>query len=343
VLNRKGALVVARKVLVTGANGFTGSYLCKNLLRRGDHVRALVRRKANLSLLKDVDVEYAYADLGNGEPLDAALKDVEVVFHIAALYRTEGVPKRAFYEVNVDGTERLLKAAKAAGVSRFVHCSTVGVQGEIKNPPAAETARYNPGDHYQLSKMEGELLAKRFFREQKLPGSIVRPAGIYGPGDTRFFKLFNFIYNGKFRMIGSGTVLYQMTYVEDLVEGIALAGEKKEALNEIFTLAGEEYVPLSDLVQRISKILDKPVSRKSIPAWPVWLGGLLCEMVCKPLRIEPPLHRRRLDFFTKDRAFDISKAKKLLGYQPQVQLDEGLRRTAQWYAEHGWFNGRAGA
>jgi len=329
--------------LVTGANGFTGSYLCKNLLRRGDSVRALVRRKSDLSLLKDVDVEYFNVDLANGEPLDAALKGIDVVFHIAALYRTEGVPKRLFYEVNVDGTERLLKAAKAAGVSRFVHCSTVGVQGEIKNPPATELAPFNPGDHYQLSKMEGELLARRFFKEHQLPGTVVRPVGIYGPGDTRFFKLFNFIQNGKFRMIGNGKVLYHLTYVEDLVEGIVLAGEKDEALDEVFTIGGDEFITLADLVGRISKILGKPVSQTSIPVWPVWVGGLIMETICRPLRINPPLHRRRLDFFIKDRAFDISKAKRLLGYQPKVKLDEGLRRTAQWYAEQGWFNGRGGA
>ena len=332
---------MSRKVLVTGANGFTGSYLCKNLLRRGDHVRALVRRKSDLSLLKDVDVEYFYADISNGQPLDEAMKGIDVVFHIAALYRTEGVPKRVFYEVNVDGTERLLMAAKAASVSRFVHCSTVGVQGEIKNPPANELAPFNPGDHYQLSKMEGELLARRYFKERQLPGTIVRPVGIYGPGDSRFFKLFNFIHNGKFRMIGDGKVLYHMTYVEDLVEGIILAGEKDEALDEVFTIGGDEYVTLAELVDHISKILGKPVSQKSIPVWPVWVGGVICEMICRPLRINPPLHRRRLDFFIKDRAFDISKAKKLLGYQPKVKLEEGLRRTAKWYAEQGWFNGKA--
>ena len=331
---------MSRNVLVTGANGLTGSYLCKNLLRRGDRVRALVRRRSNLEMLKGVDVEYAHADLANGAPLDEAMKGIDVVFHIAALYRTEGVPKRVFYEVNVDGTERLLKAAKAAAVSRFVHCSTVGVQGEIKDPPATEQAPFNPGDHYQLSKMEGELLARRFFRERQLPGTVVRPVGIYGPGDTRFFKLFNFINNSKFRMIGDGKVLYHMTYVEDLAEGIALAGEKDEALDEVFTIGGEEYVSLADLVARISVILGKPVSQKQIPVWPVWIAGLLCEAVCRPLRINPPIHRRRLDFFIKDRAFDISKAKGLLGYSPKVKLNDGLRRTAQWYAEQGWLNGR---
>lgn len=330
-----------RKVLVTGANGFTGSHLCKNLVRCGDHVRALVRRNSNLELLKGVDVEYCYADLGNGEPLDAVMKDIQVVFHIAAVFRTEGVPKRVFYEVNVGGTERLLKAAKAAGVSRFVHCSTVGVQGEIKNPPATEEAPFNPGDHYQHSKMQGELLARRFFEEQHLPGTVVRPVGIYGPGDTRFFKLFNFIYHRKFRMIGSGKVLYHLTFVDDLVEGIALAGEKDEALGEVFTIGGEEHVALAQLVERIAVILDVSPPRKTMPVWPVWTAGLLCEMVCRPLRIEPPVHRRRLDFFIKDRAFDISKAKKLLGYVPKVNLDEGLRHTAKWYFAQGWLNGPA--
>lgn len=332
---------MSRKVLVTGANGFTGSYLCKNLVRRGDQVRALVRRNSNRELLKDVEVDYCYTDLAEGETLAATVKGIDVVFHIAAAYRTEGIPKRLFYEVNVGGTERLLRAAKSAGVSRFVHCSTVGVQGEIKNPPATEEAPFNPGDHYQHSKMQGEVLARRFFAEQHLPGTVVRPVGIYGPGDTRFLKLFHFIYNGKFRMIGSGRVLYHLTFVEDLVEGIALAGERDEALGEVFTIGGDEYITLAQLVERIAMILQVPPPRKRIPVWPVWTAAVLCEMVCRPLRVEPPVHRRRLDFFIKDRAFDISKAKKLLGYAPKVNLDEGLRHTAEWYFAQGWLNGPA--
>jgi len=331
---------VSRKVLVTGANGFTGSYLCKNLLQRGDHVRALVRRTSRCDLLQGVEVEYVYADLGSADSLEPAVKDVDVVFHIAATYRTEGVPRKVFYDVNVAGTRRLLNAARHAGVTRFVHCSTVGVQGEIQNPPATEDAPFAPGDHYQHSKMEGELLARRFFQEQGLPGTVVRPVGIYGPGDTRFFKLFNFIHNGKFRMIGSGAVLYHLTFVEDLVEGIALAGERPEAIGEVFTIGGAEYVTLAELVERIARVLDQPVPRRSVPVWPVWTAGLLCELICRPLRIEPPVHRRRLDFFIKDRAFDIGKAKKLLGYRPAVDLDTGLRRTAEWYSAQGWFNGK---
>ncbi len=326
------------KALVTGANGFTGSYLTKHLLNKGYDVRVLVRKNSNLSTLEDLPVEYAYADLAADDPVEDAVAGVDVVFHIAALYRAENVPKKMFWAVNVDGTRKLLEAAKKAGVKRFVHCSTVGVQGEIKNPPAKEEDPYNPGDYYQESKMEGELLALNFFKKENLPGTVVRPVGIYGPGDTRFLKLFKYIYNGKFRMIGSGKVLYHLTYVEDLVAGIALAGEKEEALGEIFTIGGNEYVTLNELVEKIARILGRPVPKTRIPVWPVWLAGLLCELTFKPLGLEPPIFRRRVDFFIKDRAFDISKAKRLLGYEPRVSLDEGLKITADWYKQQGWLD-----
>ena len=325
---------MAKTVFVTGANGFTGSYVCKHLIQRGAHVRALVRKTSNLDLLKGVDVELVHGDLANGaigETLAQSLKGVDVVYHIAAVYRTEGVPKKYFWDVHVEGTRHLLEAARRANGPRFVHCSSVGVQGEIKNPPATEDVPYAPGDVYQESKVDGEKLARKFFQEQQLPGVVVRPVGIYGPGDMRFLKLFKFIHNGKFRMLGSGKVLYHLTHVDDLARGILLAGEKKAALGEVFTIGGNGYLTLAELVERVAKALNVPAPQKSFPVWPVWLAGLLCEILCRPFGLEPPLYRRRVEFFIKDRAFDISKAQRLLGYQPQVDLDHGLRMTADWY------------
>jgi nucleoside-diphosphate-sugar epimerase len=332
---------MSKKVLVTGANGFTGSYLCKHLLEKGHHVRGLVRRSSNLDLLKGVEIEPAYADLAdasNASALDAAMKGVDIVYHVAATYRTEGVPRKYFWQVNVEGTRHLLEAASRSNVARFVHCSTVGVQGEIKNPPATEDAPFAPGDVYQESKLEGEKLAQSFFQEKKLGGAIVRPVGIYGPGDTRFLKLFRFIHNGKFRMLGSGKVLYHLTFVEDLVAGIALAGEKPNIEGEVFTIGGKEYLPLSALVEKIAWVMNVPVPRKSFPVWPVWCAGLACEILCRPFGIEPPLYRRRVDFFIKDRAFDITKARTKLGFEPKVDLETGLRRTAEWYKANGMLN-----
>jgi nucleoside-diphosphate-sugar epimerase len=330
------------KVLVTGANGFTGSHLCKHLRQKGYHVAGLVRKSSDLTLLKGIEVELVYgnfADKASAGDLRAAMKGVETVYHIAAAYRTEGVPNKYFWQVNVEGTRHLLEAALRSNVNRFVHCSTVGVQGDIKNPPATEEAPYGPGDVYQESKLEGEKLARRFFDEHRLPGVVVRPAGIYGPGDQRFLKIFKFINNGKFRMFGNGEVLYHMTFVEDLVAGIALAGEKNEALGQVFTIGGSEYTTLNELVARMAAALGVAKPAKHFPVWPVWTAGLLCELICKPLRLEPPLYRRRVDFFVKDRAFDISKARRLLGYEPKFSLDTGLKITADWYRAHGLLRG----
>ncbi len=322
--------------LVTGANGFTASYVCRQLIEKGYKVRGLIRKNADIKLIEGVPVEFHYADLAVDKDFSSAMKGIDVVYHIAAAYRTENVPRKYFWDVNVEGTRKLLEAAKKARVKKFVHSSTVGVQGDIENPPAKEEYRYGPGDYYQESKVDGEKLVLEFYQKQKLPISIVRPVGIYGPGDTRLLKLFKHIYKGKFRMIGSGKVLYHMTYVEDLARGFILAGEKEESVGEIFTIGGEGYLTLGELVEKISKILNKPVPKTKIPVWPVWFGGLLCEIACKPFGISPPIYRRRVDFFVKDRAFDISKAKKILGYQPRVSLEEGLKITAEWYLKNKW-------
>jgi nucleoside-diphosphate-sugar epimerase len=325
-----------KRAFVTGASGFTGGHLCRILSERGYSVVGLVRNSSTIEQLKKFDVELVTADLTNPVSLNGVFKKIDVVFHIAAAYRQEGISKEQFWKVNVDGTRAILERARNSGVQRFVHCSTVGVQGEITNPPAKESAPYKPGDHYQESKMEGEKLAIGFFETNGMEGTVVRPVGIYGPGDTRFLKLFKYIYNGKFRMIGDGDVLYHLTYVDDLVNGIILAGEKPEAVGQIFTIGGNEYVTLKELVALIADVLGKPVPRKRIPLWPVWAAAVLCENICRPLGIEPPIYRRRLDFFTKDRAFDISNAKKALGYEPKVSLKEGLRITANWYLENNY-------
>jgi len=327
-----------KKVLVTGGTGFTGGYLCKALKEKGYDVDALVRKNSNTEALEKLGVNRIEGDLADPGSIKGKIRGVDIVFHIAALYRQEGVSRSMFTRVNVEGTRTLLDESIVQGVKRFVHCSTVGVQGEIANPPAAEDAPYNPGDHYQESKLEGEQLALSYFRGGKIDGVVVRPVGIYGPGDTRFLKLFRHIYRGNFKMIGKGKALYHLTFVEDLVEGIILAGETPGASGQIYTLGGNEYLPLTDLVEKIAGIFEKPVSRIRIPLWPVYAAAFLCEMLCRPLGIEPPLYRRRLDFFTKDRAFDISKAKKELNYNPRVPLDEGLSRTAQWYKENGYLD-----
>jgi len=324
-----------QKVLVTGATGFTGGYLARALNKKGYKVRCLVRSKNKAADLDSLGMELVVGDLTDKESLKHAVKDIDTVYHIAAVYREQNIPRKTFWNVNVEGTKNLLEVSLDAGIARFVHCSTVGVQGEIKNPPASEDAPYNAGDYYQESKMEGELIALDFFRKRGLPGVVFRPVGIYGPGDTRFLKLFKFISNGKFRMFGSGKVLYHLTYIDDLVNGIILVGETPGIEGEIFTLAGERYTTLNEFVQTIADVMNVRLKKTKFPVWPLWVAGAICEFICTPLKISPPVYRRRVDFFIKDRAFDITKAKKVLGYKPEISIKEGLKKTGDWYKEQG--------
>ena len=136
-------------------------------------------------------------------------------------------------------------------------------------------------------------------------------------------------------MLGDGAVYYHLTYIEDLVQGFRLCGTVPAATGRTYLLAGLRYTTLKELVALSAAELDVSPPRLALPVWPVWLAGALCELVCVPLRIEPPLYRRRVEFFTKSRAFDVSRARQELGFDPRVDLEEGIHRTAVWYRDQG--------
>jgi len=326
------------RVLITGGTGFVGSHLAPRLIKRGYDVRVLARKETpKTDYLKKLGIEICLGDITDKSSVNKVVKDIDLIYHLAAILREIAVPDKVLWEVHVDGTKNILDAALQENVERFIHCSTVGVLGDIENPPADESAPYNPGDSYQKTKCEGEKLASKHFNETGLAGVVVRPCGIYGPGDTRLLRLFKAICHKKFIMIGKGDVFYQLTYIDDLIDAFELCGQKKEALGEIYIIAGNESPTLNELVEVIAKAVDVPVPRKRFPFfWPVWLASWICEAVCKPLGVEPPLFRRRVDFFRKNRAFDISKARKELGFEPKIDLETGIKITADWYKRQGW-------
>ncbi len=325
---------------MTGATGFTGGHLAATLARRGDDVQALVRARS-VERFRTSEAAAAGAaamegDLSSPDTLGRACAGVEVVYHIAATYREAGQPDAAYRAVNVEGTRHVLEAARQHGVRRVVHCSTGGVHGHIAHPPATEDAPFNPGDVYQETKLEAETLARDFGRTHGLEVVVARPTGIYGPGDTRLLKMFRGLARRRFPMLGSGEVFYHLTYIDDLVEGFRVCGEVPGAAGRTYILAGERYTTLNALVALVAEELGVTPPRVHLPVWPVWLAGLACEVVCVPLRLEPPLYRRRVDFYTKSRAFDITRARTELGYAPKVDLRSGIRRTIAWYRDKGW-------
>jgi nucleoside-diphosphate-sugar epimerase len=325
------------RALVTGATGFTGGHLARALVAGGDTVSALVRgRSPAAAALEQSGVALVVGDLRDSKALAEATAGVDVVYHIAAMYRQAGLPDDTYREVNAIAVQRIIEAAGRGGVTRVVHCSTVGVHGDVEHPPANEDAPLRPGDVYQVTKLEGEQLAQEAAARLGIEVTIARPTGIYGPGDRRLLKLFRGVARRRWVTLGSGEIYYHLTFIDDLVAGFRLCGVHPAAANRTYILAGGEVTTLNELVALVAEGAGVPVPGRHLPVWPFWVAGAVCEAICAPLGIEPPIFRRRVDFFTKSRAFDITRAQTEIGYAPQVGLREGIRRTLEWYREHGW-------
>lgn len=324
----------AGKTLITGATGFAGGHLARTLLSRGESVRILVRPAADPGELVGLGAEVSTGVVENAADVRRAVEGADRIFHLAAVFRTAGHPDSYYHDVNVGGTENILAAARRCGVARTIHTSTIGIHGDVREIPCTEDAPVNPGDIYQRTKLLGERAALAAFRGS-LPGVVIRPASNYGPRDLRLLKLFRTVQRGTFRMFGSGDTLFHGIYIDDLIEGMLLCARRDEALGEVFILAGEQHTTLNELVALIADAVGARPPRTHLPLWPLIAAGAACETLCRPLGIEPPLHRRRVHFFTKNRAFSTEKSRRLLGFDPRVGIAEGVARTAAWYAEHG--------
>ena len=299
-------------------------------------MRALVRDQAKAIDLSNEGVALAGGDLREADSLVAATRDVDVVFNVGAVYRQAGIPTETYRAVNATAVKDLVTAAARNGARRVVHCSTVGVHGDVEHPPATEDAPLKPGDVYQVTKLEGERLAREAGVATGIEVVIARPSGIYGPGDRRLLKLFRGVARQRFPILGGGRIYYHLTYIDDLVDGFILCGTHASAAGRTYILAGGEVTTLNELVQRVAHVAGVKPPWLRLPVWPFWIAGALCEVVCVPLGIEPPLYRRRVDFYTKSRAFDITRARGEIGFAPQVGLTEGITRTLNWYRSHGW-------
>jgi nucleoside-diphosphate-sugar epimerase len=325
-----------RRALVTGGTGFTGSALVKRLRERGLDVRVLDNQKGIFfDELSRLGADIRIGSVTDYEQVKKAVHGCSVIFHLAAAFRTINVSKSLYWDVNVNGVVNMAKASLEEGVDRFVYCSTEGVHGHVERPPADENGPINPQDYYEYTKWEGERALQPFV-EKGLPSVILRPTAIYGPGDPeRFYMIYRRVLTGTFPMFGDGSTWYHPVYIDNLVQAFELAMDRREAIGQAYLIGDESYCSIEDLVRKTAKSLNVDVKIPHLPFWLIWLPSVLCEAVCKPLRIKPPLFPRRADWFRKTRAFDISKAKRELGYAPHVDLDEGLRRTADWYRREG--------
>ena len=238
--------------------------------------------------------------------------------------------------MNVEGTRNVLEAAKKHNVPRVLYCSTCGVHGNVENPPADESSPIAPADWYQETKWEGEKVCHEFLK-QGMWITIVRPAAIFGPGDPeRFVMLYKRAAKGRFLMVGDGGTHYHPCYIKHLTDAMQQAIESDKTRGNAYLIADENSIAIKELVDRIGRAIGKDVKFTHVPYAPVWVAALACELLWKPLKTDPPLFRRRIDWFIQNRSFKIDSARQDFGYNPSIPLDQCLRETGEWYRQQGF-------
>ncbi len=331
-------------VTVTGANGFIGSHLVQDQVARGRKVRAVDMTLSRLQGLRgNPSVELIDADIRDVRRMRQAVTGSEVVFHLASAHLSVTVSEREYYAINRDGSRSLVEICHASRVARFVHCSSVGVHGAIKDPPADEDSACHPDLVYEQSKLEGEKAVRQYAQETGYAVVVVRPVWVYGPGCPRTEKLFRTIKKGRFFFVGDGRALRHCIHISDMVEAFNLCAEHPNAPGNVFIIGDRGAVTVRELVQEMAAIAGVSAPRLSLPVWLVQPTCSVLERAFTFLGMEPPVSERSLKFFTNNTSFDISRARKEIGFVPKVTLPEGLRLTYKAMTQARGPNGRGAA
>jgi nucleoside-diphosphate-sugar epimerase/SAM-dependent methyltransferase len=328
------------KILITGGTGFIGSRLALKCLEKGNNVRIFSQvnntaEAENKKMLEAEGVEVILGSVTNKDLVFEITHHVDIVYHLAAVQHEANVPDQVFRDVNVIGTKNLLDACLDSEVRRFVHGSTIGVYGNLDGQIDEESS-CNPDNIYGITKLEGENLSLSY--KDKIPLVIIRISETYGPGDRRLLKLFKLINKNSFFMIGQGKNLHQLIFIDDLVEGLLSASVSEKAMGEIILLVGKTPISTNDIVKKIADNLNARILGFKAPLLPFVVLAWMMETVFKPVGIQPPLHRRRIDFFRKSFSFSSKKASDLLSFKPKVNFRQGVDKTVNWYREKGLLN-----
>jgi nucleoside-diphosphate-sugar epimerase len=318
------------KALVTGATGFIGSCLAESLSKRGFAVTCLIRRTSKLKWIEHLGLEYIVCDLADIDSCADKIAGFDYIFHLAGL--TKAVSERDYFSANADCTNKLLRVAadRNPNISRFVYLSSLAAAGPGNDgPPLSEASPPSPVSFYGKSKLEGEKSVVEY--KDRMPVTVIRPPAVYGPRDTDFLVMFKMIKTGIFPYWGK--CHYSMLYVEDLVDGILLAAEKKEAEGKVFFLSDNMVYTNDDIAGEISLALGVKALKMRLPASLMPVVAFLGEKMNKNSIINMDKVRElRYSNWT----CDTGKAMNELGFQPKITLREGIKWTADWYKIHRW-------
>jgi len=330
--------------LVTGATGFLGSHVARQLVAAGHSVRVLIRSTSNLQALDGWNAERVVGDLQDGFSLARAMKGVHRVFHVAADYRLWTRNPNEIYETNVGGTRRLLDVAGQAGVERFVYTSTVATiavsddPSSLPNEQTQATLRQMIG-HYKRSKFMAELEAIQA-ADAGLPVVIVNPTAPVGPGDwkpTPTGRIIVDFLNGKMpAYVDTGLNLVP---VEDAAAGHLLAAEKGR-IGERYILGGRNMT-LKQILDALASISGRSAPRVRLPHAVALAAGYAEEFLSRLSGREPRIPVEGVKMSRHRMFVESGKAERELGFKPGA-VEPALERAVRWYGEHGYLRGRTG-
>jgi len=315
-----------RRIFITGALGFVGRALAAQY-------RELGAKTCGLDIRADTALDVVAGDVSKQDEWQDAVNGCDLVIHTAAIV-TNNVSRTEAWRVNVLGTRRVLDAAIKSGVKRFVHISSLAAMRFILDDQANESAPVMPtGNPYVDTKIASEQTVLAAHAAGEIACTIIRPADVYGPGSRPWTLVpVQMIQKGLFLLPAHGRGIFRAIYIDDLVNGVMFAAEKDEGIGQIFILGGEKAVTCETFFGHYHRMLGKgtPLLMNTSTAVAIAeIGRVLFTLLGK----QTELGRGAMEMLSKKNTVSNAKAHNLLGWEPQVDLDEGMRRTEVWLRE----------
>jgi len=327
-------------VFLTGATGFIGSHLVRKMLEEDYVLSALARSKEKGEKLEKMGIKVIYGDVTDINSLEKIPDDVEAVIHLAAILKFHHIPWKDYYNVNVLGTENILKVCSKRDIEHVIVTSSTEAIGPVKEIPGDENTLPNPVYDYGKSKLLAEKVAMRFHEEENVPVTIIRPTGVYGPGDTYItLSVIRAVKKGRLKKLpGGGNNYLQFGYVEDIVQGyLKILENGMKTIGETYIITSEDYYTYREAFTTIAEILGVEPPKGSMPVWLAKFGIGLIELWNRLRgRDDFVYHVSVVRDMLTNRVYSIEKAKRELGYRPRYNFKEGMKVTIKWFQENGY-------
>jgi len=331
-------MAVIMAILVTGGTGLVGSQLIEDLIEKGhspDSIRALVRPQSDPAFLRQRGVRLCPGDVLDLESLKAAARGVHTVFHCAGAVTEK--KKELFRQVNFHGTERMLEAARLAGVDRFIYVSTIGIYGLLEKTPATEEHPKSPLRPYAFAKLAAEEKVWEYHRVHGLRSVALRPTAIIGERDRTIAKRLVEIAQRRFvPMIGGGTARASFVDVRDLTRALILASECEDAVGKAYNVEGFS-APIRHVMEFVIEAVGSRTRIIDVPYPIAYAGAALIDGFYAIARSghHPIRARKGLQQLSRDMVFDTTRIRTDLRFEPRYGMEESLSRAIKWQLENG--------